>query len=62
MGRVKQESKEQVLLQGLAKNDKRAVETIYKENYNMVQALIIRNNGSVDDAKRHFPGNNDRTV
>ena len=51
---MKQEKNEQSLLQGLAKNDKKAVETIYKENYNMVQALIIRNNGGVDDAKDIF--------
>ena len=43
-----------ILLQGLAQNDKKAVETIYKDNYNMVQALIINNNGSADDAKDVF--------
>jgi RNA polymerase sigma factor (sigma-70 family) len=45
---------ENTLLQGLAQNDKKAVETIYKEHYNMVQALIINNNGSADDAKDIF--------
>lgn len=45
---------EQQLLKDLAKNDKRAVETIYKLNYNMVQALIINNNGTTDDAKDIF--------
>jgi len=38
----------------LAASDKKAVETIYKENFNMVQALIINNNGSADDAKDIF--------
>jgi RNA polymerase sigma factor (sigma-70 family) len=33
---------------------RKAVETIYKENFNMVQALIINNNGSSDDAKDIF--------
>jgi RNA polymerase sigma factor (sigma-70 family) len=42
------------LLQGLAKNDKKAIETLYKDNYNMVQALIINNNGTPDDAKDVF--------
>jgi RNA polymerase sigma factor (sigma-70 family) len=42
------------LLNGLANNDKRAVETIYKENYNMIQSLIINNNGSAEDAKDIF--------
>lgn len=45
---------EKLLLQGLADNDKKAVETIYKENYNVVQALIVSNNGTTDDAKDIF--------
>ena len=51
---MKQESNEKALLEGLAVNEKRAVETIYRENYNMVQSLIINNNGSADDAKDVF--------
>jgi RNA polymerase sigma factor (sigma-70 family) len=51
---VKQETNEQALLQGLARNDKNAVETIYRDNYNMIQSLIINNNGSADDAKDLF--------
>lgn len=51
---MKQEINEKELLEGLAINDKKAVETIYKENYNMVQSLIINNNGSADDAKDIF--------
>jgi RNA polymerase sigma factor (sigma-70 family) len=45
---------EKELLEKLAKNDKQAAETIYKDNYNMVQALIINNNGSADDARDIF--------
>ncbi len=45
---------ERILLQGLARNDKKAVETIYKENYSTVQSLIINNNGTADDAKDIF--------
>jgi len=45
---------EKELLKGLAKSDKKAAETIYKDNYNMVQALIINNNGSSDDARDVF--------
>jgi RNA polymerase sigma factor (sigma-70 family) len=41
---------EKDLLKGLAKNDRKAVETIYKENYNMVQSLVVNNNGTADDA------------
>ena len=53
-GNVSIESAEKKLLQGLAKNDKTAVETIYKENYSMVQAFIINNNGTADDARDIF--------
>ncbi|MFL5741062.1 MAG: RNA polymerase sigma factor [Flavisolibacter sp.] len=51
---MKAEINENALLQGLAKSDKRAVETIYKENFNMVQALIVNNNGTSEDAKDVF--------
>jgi RNA polymerase sigma factor (sigma-70 family) len=51
---VKQQTDERILLQGLAKNDKKAVETIYRDNYGMVQSLIINNNGSADDARDVF--------
>ena len=48
------ENKETELLKGLALGDKKAVETIYKENYNMVQSLVINNNGSAQEAKDIF--------
>ena len=51
---MKQENNEQVLLAGLARNDRLAVETIYRENYKMVQALVLNNNGNADDAKDIF--------
>ena len=51
---MKAENNEKALLLGLARNDKRAIETIYKENFNMIQALVINNNGSADDAKDVF--------
>jgi RNA polymerase sigma factor (sigma-70 family) len=51
---VTQETNEKVLLEGLAVSDKKAVETIYRSNFNMVQSLVINNNGSVDDAKDIF--------
>ncbi len=46
--------KEQDLLDGLANGDKTAIETIYKENFNMVQSLIINNNGTIHEAKDVF--------
>ncbi|MBE7173779.1 MAG: sigma-70 family RNA polymerase sigma factor [Williamsia sp.] len=45
---------EKDLLKGLARNDKRSVEILYKENYNMVQSLVINNNGTADDARDVF--------
>ena len=45
---------EKLLLEGLAKDDKTAIETIYKQNYNTIQAFILNNNGSVDDARDLF--------
>jgi RNA polymerase sigma factor (sigma-70 family) len=45
---------ENLLLKGLATNDKNAVEAIYRENYSMIQAFILNNNGSVDDARDIF--------
>lgn len=51
---MKDQQDENALLAGLAANDKRAVEKIYQENFNMVQSLVINNNGSADDAKDIF--------
>ena len=48
------ENNEKALLEGLALSDKKAIETIYRENYNMIQTLVINNNGSADDAKDVF--------
>ena len=45
---------EKVLLEGLAANETNAVETIYRENYAMIQAFIIKNNGYPEDAKDIF--------
>jgi RNA polymerase sigma factor (sigma-70 family) len=51
---VKPDLYEQGLLNGLAEGDKRTIEIIYKDHYNMIQSLIINNNGSADDAKDIF--------
>jgi len=51
---VKSDSNEQLLLKGLANNDAKAIETIYKDNFNMVQSFILNNNGSYDDARDIF--------
>jgi RNA polymerase sigma factor (sigma-70 family) len=51
---VRTDSNEQALLKGLAQNDRKAIETIYKQNYNMVQTLVVNNSGSIEDAKDIF--------
>ncbi len=51
---MKPENNEKALLEGLAASDKKAIETIYRDNFNMVQSLVINNNGSADDAKDVF--------
>jgi RNA polymerase sigma factor (sigma-70 family) len=51
---LKAEINEKLLLQGLAKNDKKAIETLYRENFNVIQALILHNNGTSEDAKDIF--------
>jgi RNA polymerase sigma factor (sigma-70 family) len=42
------------LLQGLSENDGASLEFIYIEYYPMVEHMILRNNGSYDDAKDVF--------
>jgi RNA polymerase sigma factor (sigma-70 family) len=46
--------KEQDLLDGLAINDRKAIETLYKDNFGMIQSFILNNNGSADDARDIF--------
>ncbi|WP_298297483.1 sigma-70 family RNA polymerase sigma factor [Hydrotalea sp.] len=51
---MKADFNEQALLKGLAENDTKAIENIYKENFNMVQSFILNNNGTYDDARDIF--------
>ncbi|MEA3427217.1 MAG: sigma-70 family RNA polymerase sigma factor [Bacteroidota bacterium] len=51
---MKADTNEQALLKGLALNDSKAIETIYRGNFSMVQAFILQNNGSYDDARDIF--------
>ncbi|MBL0146527.1 MAG: sigma-70 family RNA polymerase sigma factor [Chitinophagaceae bacterium] len=45
---------ENLLINGLANNNKQAIETIYKDNYSVIQGFILNNNGSVDEARDIF--------
>jgi RNA polymerase sigma factor (sigma-70 family) len=51
---VRTVTNEQQLLEGLAQSDRKAIETIYKQHYNMVQSLILNNSGTPDDARDIF--------
>jgi len=51
---VKPESNDKDLLEGLARNDSRSIEILYKQNFGMIQSFIIQNNGSYDDARDIF--------
>ncbi len=51
---MKAEYHQIILLQGLARQDKKAIETIYKENFSLIQAMVLNNNGSTEDAKDIF--------
>lgn len=51
---LKAELNEQALLKGLAQNDSKAVETLYKSHFTMIQHFVENNNGSFDDARDIF--------
>jgi RNA polymerase sigma factor (sigma-70 family) len=51
---LKAEINEKELLAGLARNERNSVEIIYRDNFNMVQSLVVNNNGSADDARDIF--------
>ena len=51
---LKAEYNEQALLKGLANNDSKSVDTLYKSHFPMVQHFVINNNGSFDDAMDVF--------
>lgn len=51
---MKPSSKELELLDGLARNDRKAIEALYKDNFAMIQTFILNNNGTTDDARDIF--------
>ena len=54
IGPVSTIDREKELLKGLASNEKGAIEAIYRENYQLIQQLVIHNNGTEDDARDVF--------
>ena len=51
---MKSELNEQALLNGMAKNDPKAIEAIYKNNFPIIQSLVLGNSGTYDDARDIF--------
>ncbi len=48
------ENNDKHLLEGLANNNSEAVKEIYKNNFGLVQAYVVNNKGSQDDARDVF--------
>jgi RNA polymerase sigma factor (sigma-70 family) len=51
---LKAEYNEQALLKGLANSESKAIETLYKSHFGMIQHFVVNNNGSFDDARDIF--------
>jgi RNA polymerase sigma factor (sigma-70 family) len=51
---VKIDATDQELLNGLARNDRQAIEQLYEQHYRMIQTFILNNNGTADDARDIF--------
>lgn len=51
---MKSDLSEQQLLKGLVSNDTKAIETLYKDNFKLIQSFILNNNGTYDDARDIF--------
>lgn len=45
---------ELVVLRAVGNNEKAAIESVYKENYGLIQHFVISNNGSEEDARDIF--------
>jgi RNA polymerase sigma factor (sigma-70 family) len=45
---------DKLLLKGLAIDDRKSIEAIYRANYSMVQSFVLNNNGTADDARDTF--------
>ena len=41
-------------MKGLAANDREAIETIYRQNYGIVQSFVVKNSGYPEDARDLF--------
>lgn len=51
---MRTENNDNHILEGLAKNNSEAIKEIYKKNFGLIQAFVINNKGSQDDARDIF--------
>ena len=51
---VNNNGQDNILLQGLAAQDKASIEIIYRDNFQMVQTMVLNNRGTTDDAADIF--------
>lgn len=51
---MKADPKEYDLLKGLSVNDNRSIELIYRQNYPVIQSMVVNNNGSPEEARDVF--------
>ena len=42
------------VFRAIGKNDKKAIESVYSENYTLIQNFVVNNNGTEDDARDIF--------
>lgn len=54
LNRVSTTEQEKLLLEGLALNDRQAIEAIYRDNYTMVQSFVLNNSGNTEEARDIF--------
>ena len=45
---------EKLLLEGLARSDNQAIESIYRDNYSMVLSFVLNNSGNIEEARDLF--------
>jgi len=51
---VNNNGQDKTLLEGLASQDKASIEIIYRDNFQMVQTMVLNNKGTTDDAADIF--------
>ncbi len=47
-------TEQEELIKRIANNDRKALESVYKDNFSMIQSYVLANNGLADDARDIF--------